>query len=420
METTSTPLNNPVICPTCWSRFHPEDTLWISTHPSLLGDPKVGDYEPTRFLPTRFDIQCNAIDAKGSKCTDIACPRCHLRIPRASLELRTLFLSIAGTPSAGKSYFLTSMAWQMRQNFPREFRVAVGDADPICNRVLNAYEEMQFFAADQNTPVKLKKTEEIGDDYASTNIDGQMVQYVSPFLFAMRPLPSHPNAKMSEKASRLISMYDNAGESFQPGKDGTSNPVTQHLGISMAVFFCYDALQDPRVRGELSGKTNDSQVTEQAVTARQEIILHEVIGRIRRLKGLAQSDRIEMPFVVITTKYDAWKHLLKEPLRERPTVPVVNGLHALDLKYLRMVSQNVREILGRFSPELVSTVEAFSKNPWYLPVSATGCSPQVDPNTGIRGVRPGDIKPFWCDIPMALVISCFSNGLIPFIDRDAN
>jgi len=34
-------------------------------------------------------------------------------------EMAPLFLSIMGTPSCGKSYFLASMTWQLRQTFPR-------------------------------------------------------------------------------------------------------------------------------------------------------------------------------------------------------------------------------------------------------------------------------------------------------------
>lgn len=411
-------LNNPIICPTCWSRFAPEKILWIATHPSLIGDANLGEYEPIRFLPTRFDIAGNAIDAKGSICNDLACSRCHMRIPRANIELKPMFLSIAGTPSCGKSYFLTSMTWQLRQNFPTEFRVSVTDADPTCNRILNAYEEQQFFSSDQDTPVRLRKTEEQGDDYASTMIDGQIVQYVSPFLFSMRPLDSHPSVHSAAKVSRVLSMYDNAGESFAPGRDGVSNPVTRHLGQSMAIFFCYDVMQDPRVRMALKGKTSDMQVVEQSVTARQEIILHEVIDRFRRLTGLPQSERTDRPLVVIVTKYDGWKSLLGDMELERPIRRRADGLGAIDLVHVRAVSDRVRELLTRFSSELVTAAEAFSNNVWFIPVSATGRSPELDTVSGITGVRPRDIQPIWCDIPMAVVISKFSAGLVPFVDKD--
>jgi hypothetical protein len=411
-------LNNPIICPTCWNRFAPETVLWIATHPSLIGDDKLGEYEHIRFLPTRFDISGNAIDSKGSTCNDLACPRCHMRIPRANIELKPMFLSIAGTPSCGKSYFLTSMTWQLRQNFATDFRVSVTDADPTCNRILNAYEEQQFFSTDQDTPVQLRKTEEQGDDYASSMIDGQVVQYVSPFLFSMRPMDSHPSSDNAAKVSRVLSMYDNAGESFAPGRDGVSNPVTRHLGQAMAIFFCYDLMQDPRVRNALKGKTTDRQVVEQSVTARQEIILYEVIERFRRLTGLGQSERTDKPLVVIVTKYDGWKGLLDNMILERPVVRRGDGLGAIDLVHVRNVSNRVKELLSRFSSELVTAAQSFSNNVWFIPVSATGRSPELDTASGITGVRPRDIQPIWCDIPLAVVISKFSAGLVPFVDKE--
>lgn len=410
-------LNPQVTCPSCWHRFSPDKILWVSTHPDLVGDENLGENEQVRFLPTRFDVQGNAVDSSGSTCSELACPRCHLTMPRASVEIKPTFISIAGTPSCGKSYFLASMAWQLRQNLPMEFKVSVSDADPSCNRILNDYEEQQFFNADSNTPVRLRKTETQGDDYAASMIDGQVVRYARPFLFTMRPLDGHPNAQRAGIA-RMLCLYDNAGESFAPGSDGAANPVTRHLGQAMAIFFCFDMMQDPRVRSMLAGKTDDIQVTEQSVTARQEIIFHEIASRFRRLTGLPQSERTDRPVVVIVTKFDGWKALtpgvdLTRPLKMRP-----DGLCGVDLQKVREVSRKVRELLYRVSPELVTSAESFSKHVWYIPVSATGRSPEKDPVSGITGVRPRDINPIWCDIPLAVVLSQHGPGLIPFIDKE--
>ncbi len=410
-------LNSQVTCPTCWHQFPAEKILWVTTHPDLIGDPQLGEHASSRFLPTRFDTQGNAIDTKNSICNELACPRCHLNIPWASLEIKPTFISIAGTPSCGKSYFLTSMTWQLRQNLSAEFRVGFSDADPSCNRILNAYEEQQFFSADLDTPVRLRKTEEQGDDYISSLIDGQSIQFVSPFLFTLRPIDGHPNAEKASLA-RLLCLYDNAGESFAPGRDGVSNPVTRHLGHAMAIFFCYDLMQDPRIRKSLSGKTNDVQVVEQSVTARQEIVLHEVIERHRRLTGLSRTGKTDRPLVIVATKADGWLSLLDNLVLERPVVRRADGLCAIDLRYIREVSNRVRSLLSKHSSELVSAAEAFSKDVWYIPVSATGRAPEKDEKTGIVGVRPKDMNPTWCDIPLATAMALHGSGLIPFIDHN--
>jgi hypothetical protein len=405
-----------IVCPTCWHSFPPEETMWVATHPSLIGDPKLGDHHQIRFLPTRFDIQGHALDSKGSPCDDVACPRCHFRIPRPNIEVRPMFLSVVGTPSAGKSYFLTAMSWQMRTNFPNEFRVSVTDADPICNRILNSYEEMLFFPADKNAVVKIRKTDVEGDDYESTRINDQVVKYLSPFLFSLKPLDSHPNFTKSSDVSRVLALYDNAGESFAPGRDGVANPVTQHLGRAMSVFFCYDVMQDPRCREALNGKTQDPQVLKQSVTARQEIALHEVLARIRRLRNLPQSERTDIPLIVVVTKYDGWNALLDYMELQRPIWTRSDGLNVIDMTRIRNVSNQVRDLLRRFSPELVSTVESFSNSAWFIPVSATGRPPELNTETGVQGNRPCEINPVWCDVPMALVISRHAGGLIPFVD----
>src|SRR5437667_12620553 len=93
-------------CPHCWTKFAPADVLWISRHSDLLGDPRLGREEQQRFLPTRFDLDGNALDAKGFVCQNLACPKCHLSVPRALLETEPLCISILGTPACGKAYSL--------------------------------------------------------------------------------------------------------------------------------------------------------------------------------------------------------------------------------------------------------------------------------------------------------------------------
>ncbi len=86
-------------CPNCWSDFQVEDVKWVSANEELVGDYRLGEDYQQRFKPTRFDVNGNAVDLKGMSCQEIACPNCHLKIPRSVLVFRPFFLSIAGTPS---------------------------------------------------------------------------------------------------------------------------------------------------------------------------------------------------------------------------------------------------------------------------------------------------------------------------------
>ena len=86
-------------CPHCWETFPPDQVLWISEHVELLGDPMLGPERQQRFLPSRFTVDGDAIDARGMTCRSLACPHCHLSIPRAMLEMEPLFFSILGSPA---------------------------------------------------------------------------------------------------------------------------------------------------------------------------------------------------------------------------------------------------------------------------------------------------------------------------------
>src|ERR1019366_8497429 len=91
-----------ITCPHCWHVFSPDQILWVSEHADLMGDTVLGPEQSRRFLPSRFNTERQALDAKDTPCRTLACPRCHLVIPRALIENEPLFLSIIGGPASGK------------------------------------------------------------------------------------------------------------------------------------------------------------------------------------------------------------------------------------------------------------------------------------------------------------------------------
>src|SRR5437763_742231 len=154
----SIPLRNRVTCPHCWHVFAPENALWVAQHPDLVGDPRLGADQPQRFLPTRFTVEGAALDSRGFACHGLACPHCHLSVPRAMFEMEPVFLSVLGAPASGKSYFLASMTWMLRSTLPKHFGLAFGDADPVSNNRLQEYEELQFLNPNQDALVAIEKT----------------------------------------------------------------------------------------------------------------------------------------------------------------------------------------------------------------------------------------------------------------------
>ncbi len=412
----ATPLKSRIICPHCWHKFAPDECCWISQHQDLLGDPRLGKEYQLRFLPTRFTVDGHALDAKGLPCRGLACPRCHLSLPWPLLEQTPLFLSILGSPSSGKSYLLAAMTWQLRRALKEYFCLAFGDADPSSNLVLNEYEELLFLNPEPDALVAISKTELQGDLYDNVKLGDQDVNYPRPFVFSLKPLPGHQNFQHSDRVSRTVCLYDNAGEHFQPGQDTARQPGTRHLALSRAMLFLFDPTQDPRFRQACAGRTSDPQMLGKSRTYRQETVLSEAADRVRRHSGIAPGAKHNRPLIVVVTKYDSWSTLLD---RDRLGMDaVLRGLPgarcAIDVDAVARVSEQVRAVLETHAPEIVVAAEGFSQHVVYLPVSALGKAPHVHPETGGLCIRPQDLHPLWTEIPMIYALLLTVPGLIPY------
>jgi hypothetical protein len=395
--------------------------LWVAAHPDLVGDARLGTDHAQRFLPTRFNLQGAAVDARDFACHELACPKCHLSVPRPFFEMPAAFVSILGAPACGKSYFLAAMTWRLRKVLPRYFALGFNDADAALNSLLQEYESQQFLNPNQEAIVAIKKTEVQGDLYDTVLFGDQRVSYPRPFMFSVSPLNGHANYGNVARAARALCVYDNAGESFLPGADTATSPVTRHLALSSALMFLFDPTQDMRFRSLCKGKTNDPQMMERAErldrerAVRQETILVEATQRVRRFAGLGQHQKHSRPLIVVVTKLDAWSRLLNVKEWHRPWTPSSNGsTSAMQLDVVETVSNRLRAILSQVSPEVVSAAESFAAQVVYIPVSATGHAPSCDPQTHVMGFRPKDIKPIWAETPLLYVMSRWMQGLIPY------
>ena len=177
-------------CPHCWQKFTPQTLLYISQHPELLGDFRLGENEPTRFLPTRFRSDGSAIDAGGFPSRLLACPHCHREIPRVLTEVPMAYFACVSSPALQSEYhwdprrFLVSMLHSMRLILPQYFALHLTDADPKLNLPLLEYERI-----DSSEPMA-----------KSLNIP-------LPFLFAMTPGKEHPYRDQTALVSRVLSFY---------------------------------------------------------------------------------------------------------------------------------------------------------------------------------------------------------------------
>lgn len=405
-----------VVCPHCWAEFASEDAVWIATHASLYGDVKLGESELRRFLPSRFTPDNRAIDPEGSEATETGCPQCHLKIPRRLFEIPVAFFSILGAPGSGKSYLLASMIWQARRSMAERFQMLLTDADAAMNARLIEYEERQFLSISPDELTWLPKTEEQGTLYNRVQMADRVVNLPRPFLFTLSPGEGHPNEDKKATLSRVLCLYDNAGESFLPGADESTGPVTGHLARSEALLFCFDPTQDPRFRAACAGMSNDPQMTgagrSGGQTIRQDSILLEAINRVRQKAGMREDEKIGATLVVLVTKWDAWKKLLPDITTDPPFGNVNRDREAIDEDRILQTSGKLRDLLRRTCPELTAAAATVSSEVIYMPVSATGRRPELDPESGQLGIRPKDIRPQWAEVSLIYLLARRFRGLI--------
>ena len=207
----------------------------------------------------------------------------------------------------------------MRQLLPLHFKIAFTDADPASNRALNDCEESLFLNPDEAEVVPLagliRKTELQGELYDTVAYGQQTVNYPRPFLFTMQPQDGHPGGDPARLA-RMLCLYDNAGEHFQPGQDTASQPGHAPPGAVPGDPFLVRSDARPAVPRRLPRRDSAGAAQRTARLSRQETILNEAAARIRRHAGLSQGTKYDKPLVIVLSKLDEWAHLL-DPMTRR-------------------------------------------------------------------------------------------------------
>jgi len=418
-----------VTCPNCWEKFPPESALAVAGHGDLAGDPMLEDEtEMRRFVPTRFTPECAALDEKDTPSRELACPSCHLLVPRVIFERRdTLFLSIFGRTTSGKSYFLSSMARQMETSLPQRFGLGVTEPHPASNVVIREYKNLLFNNPDPDALVDIPATQATGRrHYQGVLYGGEVRQYPRPMFFQLTPTGRHPNAGKPLRHMRTICVYDNSGEHFRPGYAKPNRPETEHLCRSSAMLFIFDPTREPAFIEKCRGHAVDPQITiaaKQSENEPQDVILATADANVKKRLGREVADPLDTPLVVILAKFDAWKHLVVGELPAFATGQEgdFSTLHSFKAAEVERVSAVLRDLLLRLCPVIVATAERLSRRVCYIPTSATGCSPIVageDAKSGtpILKFRRGSLRPIWAEVPLLWILSQLTTGIVP-LDR---
>jgi hypothetical protein len=398
-------------CPHCWQHFDRGDVMWVAKHPSLR-DPDLGDEFPLRFFPTSFDAVGRAIDGMGLRCTDMACPNCKSRLPPQFLDLPSHIFSVVGAPSAGKSYFLTSMVNQLEEVLPSHFGLSFQDGDASGNALLSNMRARLFSDSKNPAEIALDKTVPGGEMFRTWERDGRSVKLPKPFTYLVAPFREEGG---SVQPLHLI-FYDNAGEQFEPaerseGSESSDEDATRHLASSDAIFFLYDPATNVKFRRKIAGK-NDPQISDDKFFKlnRQDNIIAEMRIRIKSELFLDAREKLSSPLAMLVGKCDLWADLLGSPLLN----PVSE--RGLSLEAVARNSDLIRAFLLETSPAIVGNAEAISTEVVYFPVSPIGHSPQPFVVAGGQGERigpvPGRVAPQFVEVPVIWTLARLYPDLI--------
>ncbi|MBE6367719.1 MAG: DUF4339 domain-containing protein [Lentisphaerae bacterium] len=390
-----------IICPNCWQRFHSEQLLYIASHPALTGDPVLGPGAMLRFTPTNFNALGQALDDMNCAATEVACPRCRLKIPMSIIDEVTHYFSIAGSQGSGKSYYLASLLNSLRKTMSNDFACTVVDVDPELNYVLDSYEETLFRSRHRNAVTVLPKTQLTGNDYVNmVMLDSIPVNLPKPFVYELKQL----NSSSACKEDCNIVFYDNAGEHFQPGADNMINPGTRHLACSDGIIFIFDPINDANMRSICDQREPQLQSFDRIYD--QSKLMSEMVARIRRHRNMDVDEKCSIPLVVAVSKYDSWQDNLSRDLRDLPLIdhPQSSLSGKLIKNTIVDVSFELRELLMQYVPELVNSAEGFFEQVLFVPFSSLGCF-STPHESGQLGVIPEQLSPIWVTAPFLSLLA---------------
>jgi hypothetical protein len=405
-----------IVCPHCWHRFPPEQMHFIAVSPTLAFDHRLGVGEYRRFLPSQFTVQGDAIDPAGGVCTETACPECHLKVPRVMATRRTLALSVFGSPSSSKSYLLTSMTNQVEQ-LSDKFRLAFDDADSEANVIVRDYQSQLFRAPTPDTKVRLLKTDLEGDWYTRVSFGKRSKLLPKPFLFKVDAMRGHPAHHASSAVGRILRIYDNAGESFEPGMEKEESPVTRHMAQADGLLFVFDPTQENSFRDACRSRSDDPQWRDSRMS-QQQTLFSEAMRRIQRFAGSSDTEPVRKPLIVVIAKYDSWSFLaeteqLPTPWRLKSGGQDGEERLAFDLECVRRVSRDFRALLAKHAAPMLARIETTCtpENTLFVPASSTGCSPSGKDDQGYYHLA-GNIKPIWSEVPLLAIMHLCAPDLV--------
>ena len=412
-------------CPYCWESFEAKDFMYIATDAELKRDPHLGDGHYLRFKPTKYSGG-KALDPNGSVASEIACPHCHLSLPRNIKNTSQKIISVVGDAASGKSYYLSVISKILNASLPTHFNVLFTDATPGGNDVLHRMVN-SLWGANSPEDVSIVKTQLFQDTYQQLRIIGQSREISMPKAFIF----TATNLEDDKKRTNLV-FYDNAGEHFRPQSNSADTPGAQHVANADGIIFLLDPFNQNDFKQKLIqstalGENADPQLNNQ-VDSNPDVILDEMQKRIEELTG---QKKLKIPFAFVVGKCDAWQDSMipKGKKLYEPRIKIGNEHNyqpGLDLGIIKHNSEIIEGVLSNISPGLVARAKSLSENYMFFGASNFG-HPAVpikreDPETGESKIvplpDPKRLSPILADSPVLWILSRSEPGIINTVNNE--
>lgn len=409
-------LRGRVTCPRCWTSYAPESTLWISNdHPMLNGDSRLGDVA-RRFRADRFTATGAAIDASGAPCSRLACPACHLEVPRVFYTTRPYFVSVFASTDVCARVFVAAMVRSLRASMPKSFGMALLDADIRLNRPLHVME--QALAANSRDADRVEELLSAVQCAPLSDVvslaSGDSVSLQRPFVFRADPLRV-TDVQAGGDAARAVSVNIGLRSDATTSSSVRGDLLeTAHLGVSDLHVFVYDPMRDR------AGSHGPGKVLSADHAVPQHVVLQAAADMSRLLRERRPRRPQQCPLVIAVMRLEDWEDHLPIGLALSITSALHSDARDHGMQAIEEASREVRAYLTRTAPELVTVAEHAWSDVTFIPASISGTlsegarrdEPLVAPQVVAEATcGPPQWRPLGCDLPMLVGLARASASL---------
>ncbi|MDP7206784.1 MAG: hypothetical protein QGH11_14510, partial [Pirellulaceae bacterium] len=204
---------------------------------------------------------------------------------------------------------------------PLDFQITFQDTDPQDNVRIRRNESTLFDNSNPDSPSVvgelIDKTMQSGEEGGisllhSVSFGNDVRQFPQPFMFTMQASDRHPMVNNQNGFARILCLYDNAGESFDPDPSQMEWELqTRHLSRSKLLLFTFDPTRDPRLQQRIR-EHSPGRLPKAVPGVAQEPYFQEAAKRIKKYAGLSRRDRHKAPLVIAVTKFDVWSDIIGE------------------------------------------------------------------------------------------------------------